>query len=1129
MKKALCLLAWAFFLCLLFSLCFYFALWSGKGLLKAALLWLFFIVILCLFFLIRAALTIVNEKKLLGKLLPRHAFTRTEHLLFGQWKKGLHLIKRVYKKKQLPWLILTGSASGKSTLMTHAGMAQCLDNLENNVLPTRTVRWWHFRHAAFLELSSRFLIAGNPLATSWPRLVDWLRSAPTPAGIVVTVSAGELFSGEPQPERLAQLVRMQLAPLLKKLQRRLPVYVIVTGCDRLAGFSSWVKKLSTLQQQQALGRHWRQSPLPDEKDPGLLDSLFLPLKEGLDRARLGHLSGQVADESLPDLLAFPEEMMRLQQPVQRYVATLCATDSFSASGQLAGIWFTAALPDGPNRLRGYFMDELLTLVPELSQQREPVYSGYYRRYARWGDLAATALVLTLLLASAGSTLQLITGDSNSLTDDVNRLLRIETSADRFRYLPFRMVLSHHQQRLAEKLVAAAAVRPIDINEATEQYTSLFDKASAEQQRKLIIALAEAIASKQAMRNNAPLASLAPVLPSLTMFASSGPLSPTHSLIVQRALLNGPQGAAQLQHLRQLLQLLVNRDPQWQWLLAPVDELPAIRLADFLPATTNAIVIESSWTVQGRQQLQAWLEQIRMAAGERLPALDKFEQHYNALRQAAWQKFMVELSRQAIPFYSAGQWTDILLAIGDEKGPALRFVTLAEQQLSDISAQEAAPWLRQLRRLSKVQTTAKLQKWLRQKSLLESELRQKIAGPQASPGISIAQVEAWHAWRKSAQLAVSAALGAPANTLLTAGLFQSATDKAENPLRALRLPQNSLRKELLIADPATDRFWLLYALEERLLVVHAMQQTGCWLQQQWEKTVLWPLDKLKSRLSYDELQDRSRLYLSAFMRGPAKEVLVADSRGVTSGTYAEQQVPLTPSFLLLVNEMLRPDDLLALPERQSLQLDARLSRLREQQQVLKEEKATLEARSAELTLQSLPATIPGGARLMPTGTTLTLFCGDRQWSLDSMNFSDRATFLWRPGHCQRVTQTIKFPGFQLAYHYKGDGAWPEFLNAIADGQHSYSADDFPEQADFLQAQNIHTVLVRYQAGPLDEVLDLWQQWQETAQALRDNVTDRYELAQETFDDENQKEDLSALPVTIAACHQHSFSSVRQETP
>lgn len=1124
MKRFLLFLLWTLVLCLLFL----FSLFAADGsLLNAAALWLLLICGIYLCSLLKSAIRLLKEKKYFHKLLPPLRLSRSDHLLFLHWKKGVQILRELRRKKRLPWFILVGPRCGKSTLMTGCGQPVTVSSdSAQAVTPTRTLRWWFFRAAAFLEPGASLQRA----KTGWQHLVSRIRTAPD--GVVVTLAADDLLAEEGEKaEQAAQQLRLQLAPLLKQLKRRLPIYVIVTGCDTLPGFSAWLSKLSAQRKRQPLGQGWTMPPTAEANSGNFLDPLFLPLKAELESVSLALFDGNRPDENTAALLALPEEMMRLQPSLQRCVIALCETDPCSASGRPGGVWFTAAVSASTDKTarKVCFACELPEQLAALSQRQPVDYLNGYRRYlSRWGNLTVAALALLLLLICGGFTLQLLTtGATEEAAENVARLQLVEQARRHpLRYLPFLPLIDYRQRQLETRLVAVAAVSPLT-QEALDRYQQTFAHADAAEQRTLILALADAILVRQAMRENASLATLSQ-LPAITPLLTEPGLhhlSPAHALVIQRAAAQSPAGGAQLLRLRQLLARLVSQDPQWRWLLTPDETLPTLSAQTLLPGSAEEYALSNIWSASGRQKVQQWLHTLRLAAGDEtpLPVLDQFENQQPALRQQAWLKFILELNSLAVPAWDHSQWRETLLALAQGDGPALRFLTLVRRELADISERDAAPWLRQLRLLLEVRETATsgtLQKWISEE---ENNLRERrlswLKGQDgyAIPAISAGRLTAWLDAQAGLQQAATTALDAPTlSGSLTNGLFQPEAQNEKNPLLKMQQLTGALRKKLTLLpeDTGINAIWTLYEQDQRLPIAYAMRQTGCWLQRQWQSAVLWPLEKNAARMNLQAQQAQAQRAISAFMRGPARSVLTLDRQGAAAGIFAGQSVALTDSFLRLVNDELEPDDLLALPERDNTFREEEADWLTAQRQELKEQQSALQSRLAEITLTSLPATVPGGARLMPTGTRLDLYCDDQRWTLKSMNFGDSTSFRWRPGRCSRVTQTILFPGFELAYHYRGEGAWPEFLQALAGGEHGYRAEEFPQQADLLKSQGIREVLVRYQGVTPDEVQALWGQWQALTQALAENSQARQSLLAERR--ASSLPTLSALPVRIAHC-------------
>lgn len=1131
---------WAVLLCTLFVFCLFLSVWSGWAPFCAVYLWLGFIFGVYMVYVLRASLSAMREHGYLRKFISGCSLSRTERILYAYWKTGVRNLKRTKRiNKASPWFIITGADNSQTTLLAGAEVTLALRSREDKeLISARTLRWWFFRSLAFLELSALISDTGN-MAHFWKRMSAWFRAAPPLSGIVVCLSITELLNNNDETlVTRAHHARIRLESLVKKTRRRMPVYVVVTECDHIPGFSQWMMALSPDQQQQPLGYYWLTPPAIDVHDPEFLRSLFDAMKDGLNNVRISMFSGEKPDPDTLCLLDIPERMLSLQPTLQRYVAAMCENDNRtgSLSPVLGGVWFTASGSVNPKSgaRKSYFVGELFSrILPFISHNSQTLYASPVRGFlARWGaPLIAAALMFMLLFSSAATVQVIARGKHSDVSSALSQLERTDAAIQHpVRYLPFIFLLKSRQSQLESAILSSPAIHYHDDREVLAHYRQDFSQAAPAKQRELILGLARAITGL--LRDDSPprFSGQPAVYSILTWLSSDISLTPRQSVLLQRALLLHNGKEQEVYRLRRLLGELLNNDPQWRWLLAPTPQLAPVRSADFFPGSRDSTSIDGIWTAEGTQQITRWLEEIRQAAGKTmvLPALDRFEQQWPELRQSAWIKFIIQLNQQSVSVMNKQQWSDVLLNMDQGNSPATGVARVVNQQLADISDAKASPWLLQLRTLVELQANGVAGPLERQFSLRKQALTSLLPGwLKDRKGTQLItdtgmQTQSWVDWQNSLHIAVSEALNSPSDTpQLTSGLFSSDGGRGKNPIQMLSAHFTALRKNLTSGAPnaGVDAVWALYEQDKRLLIAHVLYRSGCWLQQQWQNTVLWPLDQNARKMDYPAQQALARQYISSFIHDSAKHVLAVGNAGAKAGTFEGQHVQLTRDFLSLMNQMLDPDDLLPMPERHKTRHEDELIVLKAQQKNLEDKQKQLESRPIELNLHSLPATIPGGAELMPVGTQLILFCDEQRWSLKSMNFDEQALFRWTPGHCSRVTQVINFPGFRLEYNYMGDSAWPDFLNDIAEGQHNYQAEDFPEQAALLHAQGIKRIMVRYQPVHQDDVQQTWRQWQDLEQALEDNTAaqqmDHINSDGERFSGK-QEGLLSRLPVKIASC-------------
>lgn len=151
--------------------------------------------------------------------------------------------------------------------------------------------------------------------------------------------------------------------------------------------------------------------------------------------------------------------------------------------------------------------------------------------------------------------------------------------------------------------------------------------------------------------------------------------------------------------------------------------------------------------------------------------------------------------------------------------------------------------------------------------------------------------------------------------------------------------------------------------------------------------------------------------------------------------------------------------------------------------LKDLGAAMSEQWIETRVITQPATVPGGAALMPIGTKLGLSCGELTTALTSANLREERVFRWAPGQCRGVSLSVVFPQGELTRQWLGDDAWPRFLQELASGEHRYALEAF-EAADPLvfSLQGVNEILVRFSLEGHEGALERWRAWQRVMQAM-----------------------------------------------
>ena len=176
---------------------------------------------------------------------------------------------------ELPWYMFIGApGSGKTTALLNAGLRFPLGDPRaghtlQGVGGTRNCDWWFTDEAVLLDTAGRYTTQDSDReadAAAWLGFLDLLkrhRARQPLNGVIVTLSIADLvhWNGE-ELARYGAHVRERLAELQERLGVRLPVYVMVTKADLLAGFNEFFSELDSGGRAQVWGMTFDATEVP---------------------------------------------------------------------------------------------------------------------------------------------------------------------------------------------------------------------------------------------------------------------------------------------------------------------------------------------------------------------------------------------------------------------------------------------------------------------------------------------------------------------------------------------------------------------------------------------------------------------------------------------------------------------------------------------------------------------------------------------------------------------------------------------------------------------------------------------------------------------------------------------------
>ncbi|MBM4373990.1 MAG: type VI secretion system membrane subunit TssM [Deltaproteobacteria bacterium] len=161
----------------------------------------------------------------------------------------------------LPWYAIVGPpGAGKTTALRYSGLSFPYLDPDNaavrGVGGTRNCDWWFTNEAILLDTAGRYTTQSED-RDEWVAFLDMLRQYRTQKplnGVIVAVSVSELLDAtEAELQTTAERVRDRIDEMQERLHMVLPVYVLFTKCDLIAGFSEFFGDLKRSERGQLWG------------------------------------------------------------------------------------------------------------------------------------------------------------------------------------------------------------------------------------------------------------------------------------------------------------------------------------------------------------------------------------------------------------------------------------------------------------------------------------------------------------------------------------------------------------------------------------------------------------------------------------------------------------------------------------------------------------------------------------------------------------------------------------------------------------------------------------------------------------------------------------------------------------
>lgn len=344
--------------------------------------------------------------------------------------------KTFFIRKTLPcYLVMGPTQAGKTSLLLHTGLA--LTDVRKSKLitptPTQQFDWWFSPNAIYIDT------AGNLSESVWGGILNILmryRRYHPITGLIIVLSLPSLHSPYQQQLQLDAL-KKQFA-ILSHYKKSLPVYLVFTHSDLIAGFTEFFDDLGIEERQQCWGMSFENNTLPENLSQDY-ERQFVEFLKCLNERLIWRMHQEHNASKRVHIKDFPLQIENLKASISDMIGQLFQANHL----QLRGIYFTSSLQKGiptdylnnasantaiasaeqyhstfKQRHKPYFSTQLFSSLI-LSQTAN---SSSQYKFTKWLPLAGFfAIVLLALVAVTG----IISKHHHDDTPEISAALNVE--------------------------------------------------------------------------------------------------------------------------------------------------------------------------------------------------------------------------------------------------------------------------------------------------------------------------------------------------------------------------------------------------------------------------------------------------------------------------------------------------------------------------------------------------------------------------------------------------------------------------------------------------------------------------------------------------------------------------------
>nr|WP_245188165.1 type VI secretion system membrane subunit TssM [Frateuria flava] len=281
--------------------------------------------------------------------------------LQGRFAEAVEMLRKRRRGNlyALPWYVVIGPpGSGKSTLLQNSGLNFPLSErfgkeALRGVGGTRNCDWWFTDEAVFLDTAGRYTTQDSDRAadaTAWGEFLKLLRRYRKRRpinGVIVAMSLSDLMVlDDTGRQEHARAIRRRLDELSEHLKIGVPVYLVLTKCDLVAGFGEFFDDMNPELRNQVWGVSFPLNKTMDGSAAKAFADEYRLLLDRLNTRTLDRLHAERDRGRRAAVLSFPQQLASLGETARQFVEGVFAGHAYGTPPLLRGVYLTSGTQEG---------------------------------------------------------------------------------------------------------------------------------------------------------------------------------------------------------------------------------------------------------------------------------------------------------------------------------------------------------------------------------------------------------------------------------------------------------------------------------------------------------------------------------------------------------------------------------------------------------------------------------------------------------------------------------------------------------------------------------------------------------------------------------------------------------------